>query len=182
MGKFTKDDLQVNDIVTTREGNMYMVYESNGKLFAIREQGYLAFDKYNNDLTSKQGAGFDIVKVQRPDEAYQLIKTEWLDTLVIWERKENEKVPLLSEAEYHILNSLSKEWEWVARDKYGFLCIYTNKPCKDEKRGEWIRRYPEDRENTLPFSNIFKFITAEDRKPRDIAELIEQYEENHNGN
>lgn len=182
MKEFTKDDLQANDIVTTRAGNSYIVHGFNGELFATRKQGYFAFNDYNNDLTLKQGAEFDIVKVQRPNEAYQLVVREWVDVPVIWERKENEKVPLLSEAEYHILNSLSKEWEWVARDKYGFLCIYTNKPCKDEKRGEWIRRYPEDRENTLPFSNIFKFITAEDRKPRDIAELIEQYEENHNGN
>ena len=42
MGKFTRDDLQVNDIVTTQAGNMYMVHEFNGKQFFVREQGYLS--------------------------------------------------------------------------------------------------------------------------------------------
>lgn len=54
MGKFTKDDLQVNDIVTIRAGNSYIVHNFNDKLFAIREQGFLAFDDYNNDLTLKK--------------------------------------------------------------------------------------------------------------------------------
>ena len=67
MKEFTKDDLQVNDIVTTQNGNMYMVHDFNGKLFIIREQGYFSFDRYNNDLTFKQNARFDIVKVQRAD-------------------------------------------------------------------------------------------------------------------
>ena len=77
MGKFTKDDLRVNDIVTTRAGSAYLVHDFNGELFATRAQGYFAFDDYNNDLTLKQGAEFDIVKVQRPNEAYQLAVREW---------------------------------------------------------------------------------------------------------
>ena len=176
MGKFTKDDLRVNDIVTTREGNMYMVYESNGKLFAIREQGYLAFDKYNNDLTSKQGAGFDIVKVQRPDEAYQLIKTEWLDTLVIWERKENEKVPLLSEAEYHILKNAKQEWKLIARDRDNNLFLYRNKPGKSN--AYWIDERG-DMDLTV-YNHLFPFVKWEDDEPWEITKLLERYEEEHN--
>ena len=97
MKKFTKDDLRVNDIVTTRAGSAYLVHDFNGELFAIRDQGYFAFNDYNNDLTLKQGAEFDIVKVQRPDEAYQLAGRSWDTAPVIWKRKE---VPLLSEVEY----------------------------------------------------------------------------------
>lgn len=171
MKEFTKDDLQVNDIVTTREGNMYMVYESNGKLFAIREQGYLAFDKYNNDLTSKQGAGFDIVKVQRPDEAYQLIKTEWLDTLVIWERKENEKVPLLSEAEYYILKNAKQEWKLIARDEGGELFLYDEKPDKYSSCWGFESKYTE---LDVFCNHLFPCVKWEDDEPWEITKLLER--------
>ena len=175
MGKFTKKDLKVNDIVTTRVGNMYMVHEFNGKLFAIREQGYLTFDDYNNDLTLKQDAGFDIVKVQRPDEAYQLINKGWINAPVIWERKE---VPLLSEAEYHILKNAKQEWKWIARDMDDNLFLYGNKPGKSY--GYWIAERGDI--DLTVYNHLFPFVKWEDDEPLEIAELLEQYEENHNGN
>ena len=176
MKEFTKDDLQVNDIVTTREGNMYIVHESNGKLFAIREQGYLAFYDYNNDLTLKKGAEFNIVKVQRPDEAYQLTGRAWVDAPVIWERKEKEKAPILSEAEYHILNSLSKEWEWIARGEDGSLFLYDKKPYKYGSFWKYTSAYIE----LDIYEHLFPCVQWEDDEPWKITKLLKRYEEEHN--
>lgn len=177
MGKFTKDDLQVNDIVTTRAGNSYIVNNFNDKLFAIREQGYLAFGDYNNDLISKQSMGLDIVKVQRPNGVYQLIKKEWINAPVIWERKEKEKAPLLSEAEYHILNNANAQWKWIARDKDKFLVLYRTKPYK--KSVFW---YNGDIVMTTldMYNHLFSHIKWGDDKPWEIAKLLERYEEERN--
>ena len=176
MKEFTRDDLQVNDIVTTQTGSMYMVHESNGKLFAIKEQGYLAFDDYNNDLILQQKVGFDIVKVQRPDEVYQLAGRAWVDAPVIWERKEKEKAPLLSEAEYHILNSLSKEWKWMARDKDGSLFLYDKKPYKYGSFWKYASAYIE----LDIYERLFPYMKWEDDEPWKITKLLERYEEEHN--
>lgn len=54
----------------------------------------------------------------------------WVEAPVIWERKEKEKILLLSEAEYHILNNVKQEWKWVARDKDKCLVLYRTKPYK----------------------------------------------------
>ena len=177
MGKFTKDDLQVNDIVTTRAGNSYIVHNFNGKLFAIKEQGYLAFDDYNNDLTLKKGAEFDIVKVQRPDEAYQLTGRAWVDAPVIWKRKEKEKAPLLSEAEYHVLKNANAQWKFIARDKDKCLVLYRTKPYK--KSVFW---YNGDIVMTTldMYNHLFSHIKWGDDKPWEIAKLLERYEEEHN--
>ena len=169
MKKFTKDDLRVNDIVTTRAGNTYTVHDFNGKLFAIKEQGYLAFDDYNNDLTLKQGAEFDIVRVQRPNEAYQLVVREWIDVPVIWERKE---VPLLSEAEYHILKNAKQEWQWVARDMDDDLFLYRNKPGKSN--AYWIDERGDI--DLTVYNHLFPFVKEEDDEPWEIAKLLERYE------
>ena len=173
MKEFTRDDLQVNDIVTTRAGSTYLVYGFNGKLFATRKQEYLAFNGYNNDLTLKQGAEFDIVKVQRPNEAYQLVVREWAKAPVIWERKE---VPLLSEAEYHILNSLFKEWKWIARDKNGSLFLYDKKPYKYASHWTYTSKYTK----LDIYEHLFLFVKWKDDEPWEITKLLERYEEEYN--
>lgn len=172
MGKFTKDDLRVNDIVTTRAGSAHLVHDFNGELFATRAQGYFAFDDYNNDLTLKQGAEFDIVKVQRPNEAYQLAVREWIDVPVIWERKEKEKAPLLSEAEYHILKNVTATWEWIARDEDGGLFIYTEKPYKSTSYWKYTSKYIE----LGIYEHLFSCVKWEDDEPWEIAKLLERYE------
>lgn len=176
MEKFTKDDLQASDIVTTRENKTYMVHDFNGELFAIRNQGYLAFGDYNSDLTLKKGTGFDIVKVQRADEVYQLVGRVWIDVPVIWERKEKEKAPLLSEAEYHILKNVTATWEWIARDYNGGLYLFETHP--DKKSFVWDS--DDSAINIKCHQHIFKFVKWEDDEPWEITKLLERYEEEHN--
>jgi hypothetical protein len=50
MGKFTKDDLQVNDIVTTRENKTYMVHQFDTDLILVSEVEFLYLDEYTDDL------------------------------------------------------------------------------------------------------------------------------------
>lgn len=174
MKEFTKNGLQVNDIVTTRAGNTYTVHDFNGKLFAIREQGYLAFDDYNNDLTLKQGAGFDIVKVQRPDEAYQLTGRAWVDVPVIWKRKEKDEVPLLSEAEYHILKNLNTKWKWIARDGYvEGLWLFREKAKKRKEMSDWIGT---EGLHFNMYNHLFPYVQLKDDEPWKIGELLKRYE------
>ena len=174
MKKFMKDDLRVNDIVTTKAGNTYTVHDFNGKLFAIRGQGYLAFDDYNNDLTLKQDAGFDIVKVQRPNEAYQLTDRAWVDVPVIWEREEKEQTPLLSEAEYHILKNANTKWKWIARDGYSEgLWLFGEKAKKRKEMSDWIGA---EGLHFDVYNHLFSCVKWEDDEPWEIAELLERYE------
>ena len=176
MKEFTKDDLRANDIVTTRAGSTYLVHDFNGELFAIRNQGYLAFGDYNSDLTLKKGAGFDIVKVQRADEVYQLVGGVWIDVPVIWERKEKEKTPLLSEAEYHILKNSSTRWKWIARDRDGDLFLYENEPNKSNVY--WIAERGDI--DLTVYNHLFPCVKWKDDEPWEIAKLLERYEEEHN--
>lgn len=50
MGKFTKDDLQVNDIVTTRENKTYMVHQFDTDLILVSEVEFLYLDEYTEFL------------------------------------------------------------------------------------------------------------------------------------
>ena len=170
MKEFTKDDLRVNDIVTTREGNSYIVHDLNGELFAIREQGIITIDIYNSDLTLKRDTEFNIVKVQRPYNAHQLTERLRINAPVIWERQE---VPLLSEAEYYILKNAKKEWKLIARDRDNNLFLYRNKPGKSN--AYWIDERG-DMDLTV-YNHLFPFVKWEDDEAWEIAELLERYEE-----
>lgn len=172
MKKFTKDDLQANDIVTTKAGNTYTVHDFNGELFAIRNQGYFAFDDYNSDLTLKQSAEFDIVKVQRPNEAYQLVAREWIGVPVIWERKEKDEVSLLSEAEYHILKNVRPYYKYITRDKEGDLYLWEDEPTK--LHSYWANELRDINLNV--YRHLFSHIEWEDEKPEKIAKLLRRYE------
>ena len=172
MKKFTKDDLQVNDIVTTRAGNSYMIHEFSYGMYLVRSVGHVCLDVYKNNLKDKDNdVDFDIVRVQRPNEVRHFVK--WSEAPVIWERKEKEKVPLLSEAEYYVLKNSSKRWKWIARDRDGDLYLYNNKPSKRNVCWNNDNGYID----LTVFNHLFSHIEWEDDNPWSITNLLERYEE-----
>ena len=171
MKKFTKDDLQVNDIVTARDGERYMIYKISGGLVGVSS---------NDCFCVGKGADFwhdDMMKVQRPVYPHQLQTRSWDAAPVIWKRKEKEKAPLLSEAEYHILNNANAQWKWIARDKDKCLVLYRTKPYKKSVfwcNGDIVM-------TTLDmYNHLFSHIKWGDDKPWEIAKLLERYEEERN--
>ena len=63
MKEFTKDDLQVNDIVTTRENKTYMVHQFNTELIFVSKVAFLYLNGYTDDLIRKLNDGaLDIIK------------------------------------------------------------------------------------------------------------------------
>ena len=179
MGKFTKDDLQVNDIVTTRENKTYMVHQFSTELILVSKIEFLYLDGYADDLIHKlNNVALNIIKVQRPVCAYQLQTISWDKAPVIWERKEKEKekVPLLSEAEYYILKNLNTKWKWIARDEDGRLFLYKNKPDRETSR--WIDDYKMFALNI--YNHLLPCVQWEDDEPWKITKLLKRYEEEHN--
>lgn len=174
MKEFTKDDLQVNDIVTTRENKTYMVHQFNTELIFVSKVAFLYLNGYTDDLIRKlNDATLDIIKVQRPEVAYQLQTISWNEAPVIWERKE---APLLSEAEYHILKNANAQWKLIARDEDGDLFIYNEKPYKSTSYWEYTSKYTE----LGIYIHLFPFVKWEDDEPWEITKLLERYEEEHN--
>ena len=115
--------------MTTRENKTYMVHQFDTDLILVSEVEFLYLDEYTDDLIHElNDVTLNIIKVQRPVDAYQLKTRSWDAAPVIWERKEKEKAPLLSEAEYYILKNLNTKWKWIARDEDGRLFLYKNKP------------------------------------------------------
>ncbi len=167
MKEFTKDDLQANDIVTARDGERYMIYKISGGLVGVSS---------NDCFCVGKGADFwhdDMMKVQRPVYPHQLQTRSWDAAPVIWERK---GVPLLSEAEYHILKNLSTQWKSIARDEDGELLLYDEKPSK--YNGRWRLRS----NNTALdiYNHLFSFVKWKDDEPWEITKLLERYEEEYN--
>lgn len=167
MKEFTKDDLQANDIVTARDGERYMIYKISGGLVGVSS---------NDCFCVGKGADFwhdDMMKVQRPVYPHQLQTRSWDAAPVIWERKE---VPLLSEAEYHILNNVNTIYKFIARDHDRKLYLYETHPDKRSVTWDSDDSFTE----ITCYKHIFKFIKWEDDKPWSIAKLLERYEEEHN--
>ena len=75
---FKLDDLQFADIVTTRNGERYVVV--NGRIYRENTMNYGLVGYYNEDLTYDDDECYDIMRVERAGQ-------------VIWERFEEKKEP-----------------------------------------------------------------------------------------
>ena len=86
--------------------------------------------------------------------------------------------PKLTEAEKIILENLPKQCKYIARDYYGALYIYENKPIK--KSDNWIRVSSDYSFNNFNmfrldmFHHLFQFIKWEDEEAYNIEELLKE--------
>jgi hypothetical protein len=84
------------------------------------------------------------------------------------------KKPKLTEDEKAILRNMPKKYKYIARDYWGELYIYENKPKKGDNR--WIIFGSDYFNNLNMFQHLFQFIKWEDKEPYNIQELLEEYE------
>ncbi len=75
----------------------------------------------------------------------------------------------VGEAERVILENLTKEYKYIARDYYGALYIYENKPKKDD-----VVWNGSSFDSLNMFQHLFQFIKWEDSEPYNIKELLEE--------
>lgn len=84
---------------------------------------------------------------------------------------EAEAAPSLTEQEKKTLRILDSRWKYIARDKRGRLCIYKNKPEREDT-------YWDDGEEWAHIESLFAecdfaAIKWEDKEPLEIAKLID---------
>ena len=149
-----KCDLKCGNIVETRNGDKYLLYDND--FLNLAGGGYLSPNHYNEDLTSTDDyTKFDIMKVYKDFTCKELL----------WERKEK---PKLTEDEKVILKNVDKDYKWIARDKDGTLSFHYVKPHKEAYFWSSLEAiYVWDL-----FPNLFRFIKWEDEEPYSIEELL----------
>ena len=76
------------------------------------------------------------------------------------------------EAEYHILNNVSTQWKWIARDEDGSLFLYDKKPYKYGSFWKYKSAYIE----LDIYKHLFPCMKWGDDEPWEIAQLLERYE------
>ena len=92
------------------------------------------------------------------------------DEIANWLQSEHKEPITLSEAERIILESIDKEYKWIARDYEGELYIYNAKPTKTD--WDWVTTKSVN--EFICFNHLFQFITWNDEEPYNIQELLEE--------
>lgn len=151
-----KSDLKNRNVVELRNGNFYVLVNIYNKfvLIALTGKYHFNFDNYSIDLTHT--CGFEKLDIMKVYKDYTL-------TELLWERKEK---PKPTDDEKVILRNVPEYYKWIARDKNGLICLYTNKPRKCEYSWGGCKYM------LLPFEHIFKFIKWEDEEPYSIEDLL----------
>ena len=161
-----KRDLEYGNVVEIRNGLKYLYIGDNVNLIfktdflrLDREDFDLLVSHYQNDFTynNRNLQHLDIMKVYKDYTCKELI----------WERKEE---PKLTEDEKVILRNIDKEYKWIARDDDGLLCVYKEKPTKDDYDGWNDSAFSFA--SLWAFDNLFQFIKWEDDEPYSIEELL----------
>lgn len=84
----TKDEIQSGMLVQFRNGDMYMVVESQGMLLLVSDKYISYLWEYKKHLKHRSERSLDIVKVfSHPiSNEYMLIRENWNSTPVVWDR------------------------------------------------------------------------------------------------
>ena len=152
-----KSDLEYGNVLETRLGDKYLFNFNKGDqlLNLITGNSYLNLYEFNEDLTNCCNI-FDIMKVYKDYTCKELL----------WERKE----PKLTEDAKVILRNLPEKYKWIARDKNGFIYVFTHKPIKIIK--STLSEWDGLGFTKLIFPHLFQFIQWEDEEPCLIEDLL----------
>lgn len=147
-------NLKSGNVLECVSGNIFLCTDSD--IYINLQKGHLCHASINNEV---------IIKIYKD---YTLQE-------IIWEKK---KIPNLTEAERHILLSLSAEFRtdgYIARDEDETLGIYLCKPFK----GDYIPAWEYDDTSSFSkfkrfdlFNHLFNFVQWSDKEPWSIAELL----------
>lgn len=147
-----KSDLRIGNVVETRNGNKYLLYDDD--FINLIGSGYLDLIQYNENLMSADNyTKLDIMKVYKDYTCKELL----------WERKEK---PQLTEDEKVILKNVPKEYKWIARDSSGMVYMFIEKP----EKGQAI--WYGFGQPMIPFAHLFQFVKWEDEEPYSIEDLL----------
>lgn len=96
------------------------------------------------------------------DNDYDIVAVYELNE--VWKREE----PMITENEKVILRNLPGNYEWIARDEDGRLCVYPGKPLKvTTKWGSGLGHRFFDL-----FDHLFQMVRWEDDEPWKIEDLL----------
>ena len=137
-------------VVKYRDGKFRFVGEYGTLLDDIGNHVH-ALNSYDERLNTNNGAKMlDIVEVYELNE--------------VWKREE----PTITEDEKVILLNLPGNYEWIARDEDGRLCVYPGKPLKvTTKWGSGLGHRFFDL-----FDHLFQMVRWEDDEPWKIEDLL----------
>lgn len=137
-------------VVKYRDGKFRFVGHSNELLDSVGHymRGLRYYDERLNDIVGDKS--MDIVAVYELNE--------------VWKREE----PTITEDEKTILRNLPSNYEWIARDKNGRLCVYPGKPSKAVTSWGCALGH---RSFDL-FNHLFQMIHWEDDEPWKIEDLL----------
>ena len=137
-------------IIKYREGSFRSVGKGNILLDGKGLYRY-TLDKYDEKLNNIDGnKDLDIVSI------YELTE--------VWKREET----TITDDEKVILSHISGNYEWIARDKNGRLCVYPGKPSKAVTSWGCALGH---RFFDL-FNHLFKMVKWEDEEPWKIEDLL----------
>lgn len=147
MKKFTKSDLRDGDIVQYRGGDLRIV--KGGSLY--NNSTFMnTLDIYDQNLKIPKSDYLDIVKVYRS----------------IWER---EGLTITS-AEKVLLESVEKNYRYIARNHDSTLFLFGDKPTKE--KWMWVRALDSYASSFAIYSHLFPMVKWEDEEPWLIEDLL----------
>lgn len=85
------------------------------------------------------------------------------------EWSEQEATPDLTELEEEILKAIDPVFEFIARDKYGKMFVYRQKPRKMENTWASNSIY-----TSLPLPSLFDWVRFEDAEPWRIDDIVKR--------
>ena len=146
-----KSDLVAGKHVVKYRDGTFRFVGNYGILLDSEGNGVHTLNSYDESLLSNDGAKpLDIVAVYELNE--------------VWKREE----PTITEDEKTILRNLPANYEWIARDKNGRLCVYPGKPSKVVTSWGCTSGH---RFFDL-FNHLFQMIHWEDDEPWKIEDLL----------
>lgn len=82
---------------------------------------------------------------------------------------ERKAKPEITEFEKEVLKKIGWQFKYIARDQYGRLFLYCEKPKKEDER--WV---PISLFTALPLTGLFDWIQFEDSEPVCIDDFVER--------
>ena len=165
-----KNDLVAGKhVIETYGGELYFVC---GNYLLSNDGGFNLLDNYNDDLIMKcdDDSYFKIVRVYEIKQNRNLVSLMDNDNLkLVWERREK-----LTDFERQVLEHITYEFKYIARDKDESLYVYNQEPEKCSNGWE-IDEYKvgvSRMDNITVFDLLFPMVKWSDEEPTLISDLL----------
>lgn len=140
------------------------------KLFGVEEGEEFNFSGFNDVFCFKNSELFEVRKINDVDKQYILSLLPFntvadLDIIKLPKKKK------FSQETLNFFKCIDKKFEWIAKDKDGEVCIYINKPKKEDVSWDNFSLYkPLD----IIKDSLFDEILWEDEEPIRIDDYVKR--------